>query len=470
MPKLSILIPVYNEKYTVAQLLEEVLAAPLPEGMEKEIIVVDDASTDGTSGLLDQLQRQYPQIQVYHQPRNRGKGAAIRLAVERATGDFAVIQDADLEYDPKEYSRLLKPLLMGQADVVYGSRFLPSEYKRVLFYWHSLANRVLTTLSNILTNLDLTDMETCFKMVRLDILKSIPIRSNRFGIEPELTAKFAKRRCRIYEVPISYQGRTYEEGKKITWKDGFTALFTLLRFWLVDDLYNEKYGHTILQSLADAHRFNRWMADVIRPWVGDVVLEIGAGLGNLSRKLMPRESYTVSDIDPLYLSYLSNTFARQNRVNVCRMDVEKEEDFAGHEGRYDTVICLNVIEHVKDDRRALANIHRALKPGGRACILVPQGARLFGSLDEVLGHYRRYSRDELAQRMTETGFDVEHVMDFNRVAVPGWYLNGRVLKRKHFGKVQLKLFDSTVWLWRRLDRFLPWQGVSVIAIGRKRSE
>lgn len=235
--QLSVLIPVFNERDTIERLVEEVLKAPLPEGLEKELVIVDDGSTDGTTTVLKELAlRECKQIQIHFHKKNRGKGAAIRKAIQLARGDIIVFQDADLEYDPIDYQRLIAPILSGDADVVYGSRFMPREYRRVLFFWHSVGNWILTTLSNMTNDLNLSDMETCYKMARSDILKSIPIRCNRFGIEPELTAKFAKLRCRIYEVPISYRGRTYEEGKKVTWWDGVKALGVILYFWIVDDL------------------------------------------------------------------------------------------------------------------------------------------------------------------------------------------------------------------------------------------
>src|SRR5690349_2343023 len=222
--KLSILIPVYNERTVVERSLSLVLAAPLPENIERELVVVDDRSTDGTYEILQRLAGIFPQIRLYRHERNRGKGAAVRTAIVQAAGDFALIQDADLEYDPAEYPRLLRPLLDGHADAVFGSRYLAGEQTRVLLFWHSVINKCLTTISNMFCNLNLTDMETCYKVFRTDLLKSIPIRANRFGFEPEITMKCAKRKLRIYEVPISYHGRTYEEGKKIGWKDGVKAL------------------------------------------------------------------------------------------------------------------------------------------------------------------------------------------------------------------------------------------------------
>jgi glycosyltransferase involved in cell wall biosynthesis len=227
--KVSIIIPVYNERATIIEILKRVQAVKL--GIDREIVVVDDCSGDGTRDILAGLKRKNVKV-VFHEI-NRGKGAALRTGFERATGDIVLIQDADLEYDPREYPALLAPILDGRADVVYGSRFLGGPH-RVLFFWHSVGNRMLTTFSNMTTNLNLTDMETCYKVFRREVLSRIKLRSERFGFEPEITVKLAKLGCRIYEVPISYAGRDYSEGKKIGWKDGLAAIFHILRYKLFD--------------------------------------------------------------------------------------------------------------------------------------------------------------------------------------------------------------------------------------------
>lgn len=228
--KLSVIIPVYNERDTVELLLKRVEAVPY----EKEILLVDDASTDGTREILERLAQDHrDQLRLLFHAQNRGKGAAIRTAAEHVSGDIVIIQDADLEYDPQDYSRLLEPILEDHADVVFGNRFHGGPH-RVLYFWHSVGNRLLTTLSNIATNLNLSDMEVGYKVFRSEILQRLRLKSNRFGIEPELTVKVAKLGCRIYEVPIAYHGRTYAEGKKIGWKDGIAALYYILRFRLFD--------------------------------------------------------------------------------------------------------------------------------------------------------------------------------------------------------------------------------------------
>jgi len=227
--KLSIVIPVYNEKKTIQEIIGRVQAVEV--GLAKEIIVVDDFSQDGTRQILEKLNE--PNLKVLFHSKNLGKGAALRTGFSQAEGDILLIQDADLEYDPREYPRLLEPILDGRADAVYGSRFLGGPH-RVLFFWHYLGNKILTTFCNILSNLNLTDIETCYKLFKKEILNSIKLKSKRFGFEPEITLKLAKLKCRIYEVPISYSGRDYSEGKKIGWKDGIAAFFHIIRFKFFD--------------------------------------------------------------------------------------------------------------------------------------------------------------------------------------------------------------------------------------------
>ena len=235
--KLSVLVPVYNEERTLQEVVRRVCDFQIP----KEIILVDDGSEDQSRTILTRLQEENArandplnQIKVFFQPVNQGKGAAIKTALSHVTGDIVLVQDADLEYDPKDYPSLLAPIQAGQADVVYGTRFYGGGAHRVLFFWHYMGNLALTLISNMLTNLNLSDMEVGYKVFRAEAVKGINLKSNRFGFEPEITVKLAKKRCRFYEVPISYHGRTYEEGKKITWKDGIAALYYLIRFRLAD--------------------------------------------------------------------------------------------------------------------------------------------------------------------------------------------------------------------------------------------
>ena len=469
--KLSILMPVYNERTMVERCVSQVLTAPLPENMERELVIVDDCSSDGTFPILERLAAAFPQIRLHRHKCNRGKGAAVRTAIENATGDFALVQDADLEYDPAEYPKLLRPLLDGHADAVFGSRYMAGEQTRVLPYWHSVINKTLTQISNMFCNLKLTDMETCYKVFRTDLLKSIPIRSDRFGFEPEIVMKSAKRRLRIYEVPISYHGRTYEEGKKIGWKDGLKALGVILKYWLIDDLYATPYGRGVLNNLTGTPQYLSWLAQTLRPHLGDAVLEIGAGIGNITGRLMGRRLlYVAAEKDPLYLHALRNRFLRTPNVTVQSIDPENPEDLAGLENCFDTVLCLNVLEYFEDPSRVLDSVRATLKPASTLLILVPQGPRLYGSLDRSLGHKRRFRARDARELLESRGFAVERVYNFNKAGTPPWWLYSRMTGSQRIGKPLLKLFDKTVWMWRRLDVLMPWPGLSLILVARKSSE
>jgi len=468
---LTVVVPVYNERYLVAILLERLFELELPLVARLEIIVVDDGSTDGTREILKEIADRNPErMRLILHAENQGKGGAIRTGVDQATGDLIVIQDSDLEYDPRDLARLIRPFIENGADVVYGSRFLGGDQRRVLYFRHELGNRFITFMSNWFTDLNLSDVETCYKMFRTPLLQSLPMRSNDFAIEIELTAKVAKRRCSIYEVPISYHGRTYREGKKIRARDGFRALWAILKFWIVDDLYKEDaYGGNILHNLERTRRFNGWMARTLEPWLGSKVLEIGAGIGNLTSWFIPRDRYVASDVNENYLHYLNNYASGKPYLNIAKVDLEDAETFARLGCSFDTVVCINVLEHVRDPMAALRNLHSILEPGGRAVIYVPAGQWLYSSLDDALDHRCRYDKEMLTRELESCGFEVEHLESFNKVSVPAWFWNGKILKRRGFSRLQLKIFDLMVPILSRIDHLIPWPGLGLFAVGKKSS-
>jgi SAM-dependent methyltransferase len=465
---LSVLMPVYNERAFVRAAVDRVLEAPLPDGVRRELVVVDDGSSDGTAAILDELDAAHEPVRLYRHEKNRGKGAAIRTAIQAAEGEVAIFQDADLEYDPRDHARVIGPILRGDADAVYGSRFAYSEERRVLYYHHMLGNLFLTHLSNCFTGFNLTDMETCYKACRTAILKSMPIRSDGFGLEPEVTSKLAKRDCIVYEVPITYRGRSYDEGKKITWRDGVKALYVILKFWLIDDCFAEPFGRHALMTMGAARHYARFQADRARPHLGDTVLEIGSGIGMLARHLCGARDYTATDLDPFCLGFLRQRFEGREGFHVQKLDAASAEDWARFAGEgIDTVAAFNVLEHLEDDAAVVARAHELLPTGGRLVLIVPQRPGLYSRLDEQLGHKRRY--DELALRalLARAGFEVEKTQGLNWLGLAGWILNGKLLRRRRLGRLQLKIFDTLVPLLR-LTSWLPLPGLSLLAVARKR--
>ncbi|MFH1641352.1 MAG: glycosyltransferase [Nanoarchaeota archaeon] len=464
--KLSIIIPAYNERYTIRECVNRALKAELPENIARELMIVDDHSDDGTWEIIQDLAAAFDNIKIFRQDINQGKGAAIKRAVDEVTGDIVIIQDADLEYNPEDYKKLIKPILNGDADVVYGSRFAFSEMRRVLYFKHTLGNNFLTFLSNWFTDLNLTDIETCYKVFRASILKSLPLRSKRFGFEPEITAKIAKRNLRIFEVPISYFGRTYREGKKINWKDGLAAIWFILKFWLIDDLYKDE-DKNILLAMSNTHHFNKWLASLLRPYLGNKVLEVGAGTGTMTLEFLPAEHYTCSDNDPFNVMTLKNMFMNRPNVDVLQLDIENKKEILNLSMHYDTILCINVLEHLQNDNQSLKNINELLIEGGKLILVIPNCPYSYNSLDKTLGHEKRYKVQDIKNLLNMSGFKIKYLKTLNKIGMLGWFINGSLLKRTRFSKIELKIYDCFVWFWKLVDPFLPWPGQSIIAVGEK---
>lgn len=469
-PLLSVIVPAYNERFTVKRLLERVCAVPI----KKEIVIVDDGSTDGTSEVIREFAAARVDdpcntIRVLVHDRNRGKGAALRTGIAAVTGDITIFQDADLEYDPSEYPRLIEPILSGDADVVYGSRFAGWP-RRVLFFRHTLGNKFLTFVSNLFTDLNLTDMETCYKVFRTETLRQLHLTSNRFGIEPEITAKIARLGCRVYEVPISYHGREYWEGKKIGWRDGVAAIWTILKCALVDDQGNADPGFTTLKRLRYARRYNTWVWSQIAPYVGNRVLEVGCGIGTFTRFLRNRERVVATDNNDQYLAIVRRMLGSFDNVEVRHVNWEDPSLDGLRAERFDTVLCLNVLEHIDNDEAALETFATLLQLGGRLVLQVPALHRLYGEIDRALGHYRRYEEQELRRKLIEHGFTVEEMRYFNLPGVVGWYLNSVLLKRRTVPGIQARVASLLV-PWLRLEKHLrPRAGMALLAVARKTSD
>ncbi|MFH1367767.1 MAG: glycosyltransferase [Elusimicrobiota bacterium] len=458
--KLSVVIPVYNEINTLTEILKKVQAVRL----EKEIVIVDDYSTDGTREILEKISEK--NIKVFFNDKNRGKGFSIRRGFEHVTGDIVIIQDADLEYYPDEYPQLLQKIIEGKADVVYGTRFLGA--RRVFHFYHYLGNIFLNTIANFLYNTNLSDMMTCYKAFGINVLRKLKLRADGFGIEAEMTAQIFKRRLRVYEVPISYDGRDFDEGKKISWKDFFRSLY-----WLVRCKF-ETYdvGEDTLYRMRLMKNNNKWAFDTIKPFLGKRVLEIGSGIGNISKFLAVDKNNLVAltDINENYLDYLRHRFVGNPKINVFNWDASHPPATELKRLNIDTVLCINVLEHIEDDGGVLDNIRNLMTEDGRLILIVPSLKALYGSLDEKLCHHRRYDKKELIQKLQERGYVIENIKYHNILSVPGWFVNSRILKSKLMSSFQIKLFDRLIPFISVIEKTvkIPF-GMSLIAICRKKS-
>ena len=462
---LSVLMPVYNEARTLRRIVGAVLASPVDLAIE--LICVDDCSSDRSSVILQELAAADSRITVIRHERNRGKGAAIRTAIAVMRGDVAIIQDADLEYDPCDFPALLAPILEGRADAVFGSRFAAGSQRKVLLYWHSVANNLLTWVSNVLNDINITDMETCYKAVRADILKQIPLKSNRFGIEPELTTRLAQWKLRLYEVSISYHGRTVAEGKKIGWRDALAAGWHLIKYRFFDPRFTTHDGYYILQSVRRARGFNRWMLAQFSGFIGQRVWEAGCGIGNFTELLLDRELLLCADNDSFYVEMIGHRFGHLENVRTLMMDLAAPGTGRSLQPeRLDTIISLNVLEHIEHDRDVLREFYEALVPGGRAIVLVPAHPWLYTACDKTLGHFRRYTPEELTGKFSEVGFRVESSSQFNRLGVLGWWVSG-LLGKKELSPVQMRAYEFLLPLAKLMDTLRLGPGLSLLVVGQK---
>jgi glycosyltransferase involved in cell wall biosynthesis len=458
LPKLSIIIPVFNEINTFPEVLRRLKRLPY----EKELIIVDDKSTDGSRKYLRQL-REKSVIKLFNRC-NRGKGYCLRKGFAKATGDIILIQDADLEYYPDEYPELIQKIAEGKADVVYGTRFLGSH--RVFYFYHYLGNKFLNLIANFLYNSTLTDLMTGYKAFRKEVIDTLNLHADRFGIEAEITAQVMQNNFKVYEVPISYNGREYDEGKKITWKDFFRSLY-----WLVKSKFTyADIGSETLQRMRLMKNNNRWVIKQLTPFLGNTVLEVGSGIGNLSRLLAsPKRKLILSDLNPRYIESLKQSFIGNPHIAVIQYDITTTKPPTLTQFKIDTIVCVNVLEHIQKDQQALNNMAKILEPQGKLLLVVPASPKLYGTLDAYLDHCRRYTSKNLTDKLKKAGFTIRKMYYHNLPSAIGWFISSRLLKSRIISKYQAVLADRLIPLisWVE-DKKRPPFGLSLIVIARKR--
>ena len=453
---LSVLVPVYNESRTLETIADRILCSPVD--LDLEVVMVDDGSADESWEIMQRLADADGRIKVIRHPHNRGKGAAIRTAIDAMTGDIAIVQDADLEYDPAEFGKVIGPILSGHADAVFGSRFAASQVRRVLFYWHSLGNRFLTWLFNIFNDLNLTDMETCYKAVRADVLKELRLESDRFGIEPEVSTRLAQWGARIYEVPISYFGRTYAEGKHIGWRDGLQALWLIVKYRFFDTEYSQT-GEGSEVSLGKARAYAAWVLERMSPDLDSSVVEFDAGVGNYTRLLLRARDLTVVERNPRLVGALRRRFGRSPHVRIVEGSPEVS---LGLDATADLVLSFNGLSTAGDPARWLDGAKRILKPEGTLKLLVPAHDELASPVDSTMRNRRRFSESELRRILSDSGFAVQAVEEFNRLGAIGWRVSG-AMGLTRVGSWQARMFGLVVPVARVLDGALTTRGLSLIA-------
>ncbi|MEO7442818.1 MAG: glycosyltransferase [Acidimicrobiales bacterium] len=474
---LSVVVPCFNEAATLAGLVARVLASPFTS----QVVIVDDASTDDTLAIARAIDD--PRVEVLSTAVNQGKGAALRRGFALCRAPFVMVQDADLEYDPAEYEVVLAPLLADKADVVYGSRFHNARPHRVLYFWHALGNRVLTAGSNMFTNLNLSDMETCYKAFRREVIQSLDLEEDRFGFEPEVTAKLAQGGWRIYEVGISYSGRTYAEGKKIGWRDGFRAMYCVVRYSSLGERFRrvpespvgdraaafadaDEELVSVLHSLGGAVNYTDWIHGLVRPYLGGQVVEIGAGHGDLTERLAAEgHDVLATDLSDRCVDLLRARFVDHPRVEVLQGDIETVTGENGH----DTAVLVNVLEHIEDDEKALRRLAAAVRPGGHVVVFVPAFETLYSSFDQRIGHFRRYRRRQLRAKMHSAGLEIVELRYVNSVGALAWWLVAKQLGRVPTAGGAVRFYDrGVVPVLRRLEqRWRPPFGQSLFCAARR---
>ncbi len=447
---LSIIVPSFNEAATLEEAIRRLQAISLP--LETEIILVDDGSVDASPKIADRLKKASPlPFTFLRHDRNQGKTAAIRTGLEAASGSLTLIYDADLEYDPADIPALLAPVLDGRADAVYGSRFLSPE-RRVLFFWHALGNRLVTMLANMFANLNLTDMETCFKLIRTSTLKEMKIRSERFGYEPEVTVKLGRLGQRVYEIPIRYSGRSYEEGKKIGWKDAIRAMGTIVRAGLFEAPVTSPEAVTRF-ALSRLGPYYAELLKRVEPPPGDSVLEVASGAGEFARHLSQKTRLLLTDpraadVDRLRIDFSHRPNIEVREWNPCAGPISSSPE------QFDTVIAFHSLAGLDDDGSALTAMAAHIGPGGNMVLLLPAHAGLYSTVDRGLGRTRRYSRAAIREMLEGAGLQVERMDQVNCIGATGWWITRLFSRSSQIRPWQTRLFRLFMPLVK-LERLIP---------------
>lgn len=455
--KLSIIIPVYNEINSILEVIRLVKS----QKYNKEIIIVDDFSTDGTRDILKGINDS--EIKVLFNEVNRGKGYCLQRAIECVSGDITIIQDADFEYYPDEFKNLIEKIIEGKTEVVFGSRFLGAH--RVFNFYHYLGNTVLNIIANILLDTNLTDLMTGYKAFKTSVLKNLKLKAERFGIETEITAEVFKRKYRVYEVPISYNGRNYDEGKKIKWTDFFVCVYWLFRaYFRTADVSKD-----VLLKIAAMKNNNLWTLEKIKPFLGGKILELGSGIGTFSRYFINKDrQVTLSDINEEYLDYLKTRFGANPKVVIKKIDAGCVDKYVSL-NQFDTVVGINILEHIADDISAIKSINNVLIDGGRVVLFVPACKKIFSAFDKNTGHHNRYSRKDLEGKLKNNGFVIETIEFNNFAAAIGWFINFKIFKRKDMPNFTIKMFDKFIPFISWIEKYIKFPfGLSLFCVARAR--